>query len=148
MIHREYKDQKRKMKEARRIMIVDDDPLNNSLCRFVIHSVAPELEVIDFEFPERAMDHIREGGLSGTSNTILLLDINMPVMTGWEFLNALEQVPSDIRNKLTTFILSSSVDSEDKERARQNQLVTDYITKPLSPEAVRNILQKGDEGQR
>jgi len=68
-------------------IIVDDDPFNNMLCRMIIEDALGEAEIKEFTSPEAGLLFIKE---TVKSPTILFLDINMPTMTGWEFLERYE----------------------------------------------------------
>jgi CheY-like chemotaxis protein len=70
----------------------------------------------------------------------LFLDINMPTMTGWEFLDEFKELPETIRKKFIIYVLSSSVDSKDLEKASENELVKNYIQKPLRKESLKTLL--------
>jgi CheY-like chemotaxis protein len=63
---------------------------------------------------------------------IIILDINMPVMNGWDFLNEFRELKRKIDAKIPVLVLSSSVDPEDKKRALSYDEVSDYISKPLT----------------
>jgi CheY-like chemotaxis protein len=73
------------------------------------------------------------------STSIILLDLNMPIMSGWEFLERFEELDEIIKKQVKIYILSSSVDPRDKERAGKNKDVEDYIVKPLTKEIVLEI---------
>ena len=130
------------MKKVSSFIIVDDDPFNNSLCKFVIKTVMSDADIIDFTYPEKALEYI-ETTYTNSANvypTILLLDINMPLLSGWDFLERYEQFSDYLKQQFTIYILSSSVDWDDKEKAAANKLVKDYLIKPLTKESVEQIL--------
>ncbi len=121
-------------------IIVDDDPINNFITKKVITKISPNAFVIAFTEPEDGLDYILSiFAKPFKDKAILLLDINMPAMTGWQFMEVLEKKGSIVNERLSTYILSSSVDPADKERARVNLQISDYIMKPLSHEAVLSI---------
>jgi len=96
--------------------------------------------VIMFTKPEEGLEYILSiFAKPFNDKAILLLDINMPTMTGWQLMEVLEKKGSIVNERLSTYILSSSVDLADKERARVNLQISDYIMKPLSHEAVLSI---------
>jgi CheY-like chemotaxis protein len=123
-------------------MIIDDDPHNNMLCRFVIGSITKEVEVIDFTVSSDGLEYIKKfyGDKETDCQTVLFLDINMPVMSGWDFLEKYAELNEHIKNQITIYILSSSVDWSDKEKAATNPFVKDYVIKPLPKGTVQNIL--------
>lgn len=71
---------------------------------------------------------------------VIFLDINMPVMNGWEFLEAYEKLGSKIKKKSKLYVVSSSIDSNDKAKAKKYKTVTDYIIKPVSIDQLKQLL--------
>src|SRR3982751_6711155 len=116
----------------RQFLIVDDDPQNNFLSRMALRKSLGEVQVTDFIVPEEGLEYIRNHS-HADGKTILLLDINMPGMSGWEFLEKFKTLEENIKNQYEIYILSSSVDLRDIEKARENSLVVDFIEKPLGP---------------
>ncbi len=133
------------MKTPIRFMVIDDDLVNNLLCTIVIEEVAPELEIKTFEVAEEGFEYIRKEYLPNKDLTILFLDINMPIWSGWEFLDNFQTLDDTIKNHFKIYMLSSSVDPADEQRARENINVLDYLEKPLSEKTVLSILAKQKE---
>lgn len=121
-------------------IVIDDDPFNNKICTLFLRKYFGDIEVKTFTEPEAALSFLA-GHTPGTKQSIVLLDINMPTMSGWEFLDEYEHVDSTIKNSLKIYILSSSVDERDKERAKQNKNVVGYLIKPLTTDAVAKLLK-------
>jgi CheY-like chemotaxis protein len=71
----------------------------------------------------------------------ILLDINMPIMNGWEFLDEYKHQNIDPSGKSKIFIISSSVFSNDISKARSYPLVRNFISKPLSIEKIKEMLE-------
>ena len=71
----------------------------------------------------------------------ILLDINMPIMNGWEFLDEYTRLNLDPLGKSKIFIISSSVFSNDINRARSYPLVKSFISKPLSVEKIKELFE-------
>lgn len=129
------------MEPKKRYLIVDDDKANNLLCKVVLKKVLGEIDIVSFDKPQEALDYIANEYSKSheESRTYFFLDINMPEITGWEFLERFKHYDKKILNQFTTYILSSSVNSQDKELAQHNPLVNDYIEKPLTRETVKNL---------
>jgi two-component system, chemotaxis family, chemotaxis protein CheY len=90
--------------------------------------------------PETALKEIKEEVLADeNTTTVLFLDINMPSMTGWEFLESFKDFRTEIRQRFTIYILSSSVDDRDKEMADSNPFVSGFLSKPLPIDVINNI---------
>ena len=127
------------MKTSFSFVVIDDDPVNNALCQMVINIAVAGAEVKTFTVPETGFEYISAEYSKNGHKAILLLDLNMPTMTGWEFLELFESLDEKIKSRLEIYVLSSSVDPHDKERASANKNVVDYIVKPLTKEIVVNI---------
>ncbi len=123
-----------------RFIVVDDDPINNMICKKVITKTIPDAEVITFTEPEKVLDYLLttyEKPASGKA--ILFLDTKMSSMTGWEFLDRFKTFAEPIKNQYNIYILSSSVDPTDIQRAKLNPLVIDFIEKPLNKTILTKI---------
>jgi len=125
-----------------RFIIVDNDPVNNLLCSLTIKDVAGEAEIQTFNFPVKAFEYITNSNLNTDDFTVLLLDINMPIWSGWDFLDNFEMLDEKIKRQIKIYIISSSIDTSDKQRARENKNVVDYIEKPLSEKMVSSMLEQ------
>lgn len=126
-----------------RFFVVDDDPINNKICKLIICDSIPDAEVTSFTDPETGLAFLRsEFSKSSVGTAILFLDINMPTMTGWEFLELYEQEDTIIKDRLSIYILSSSVNPKDWEKAKCNPHILDFIEKPLSEEVLLKIINK------
>lgn len=117
-------------------VIVDDDPFNNMLCSMVIEDTLGEVDTKTFTEPEEGLAYIEN---DAKSNTVLFLDINMPTLTGWEFLEQYEKFSEDIKQHTSIYILSSSVDYRDKRKAKDNKYVKGFLSKPLESETIISI---------
>jgi CheY-like chemotaxis protein len=127
------------MKHPHSFIIVDDDSLHNSLCKLVIKSATNKTDILDFIYPEEALEFLKKNSNDINDNTILLLDINMPRLDGWAFLKEYDLFNERLREKIAVYILSSSINEADKEKAFANPHVQDYIMKPLSIEDVKSL---------
>ena len=127
------------MKHNPRFVVVDDDPLNNALCHVIIKTTIAEADIKTFTIPEKVLEYIASEYSRNGNEAILLLDLNMPTMSAWEFLEEFEKFDEKVKNRLKIYILSSSVDPRDIERASADKNVFDYIVKPLTSEIVNTI---------
>jgi len=134
------------MSEAPRFVVVDDDKFNNALCTMVIAKIWKDAEVLTFHDSQSGFDYLVQEYPSMTNQKpqILLLDINMPLMDGWEFLDkfnlAMAQKNEPIDGRLVIYVLSSSVDKKDIDKSRLYKNVTDYIIKPITKDTIRKII--------
>src|SRR5690242_3496521 len=120
------------MSSVKRIIVIDDDLISNKICSHVIKRFLPGIDVCSFISPEEGLEFIHTTYLSNPVKTILLLDINMPEMSGWNVLEELERYEEIIKEHLHIYICSSSVSLHDKAFSRKHPLVIDYMGKPLT----------------
>ncbi len=122
-------------------IVIDDDRINNKLCRMTILNVEPGADVQTFFDPNAGLMHIQSNyGTHDANDVILLLDINMPTLFGWEVLEEFKKFSEVVKHHFKIFMLSSSVDPHDKEKAANSPLVSGYIEKPLTKLKVQAIL--------
>jgi CheY-like chemotaxis protein len=126
-----------------RFIAIDDDPVNNMICKLTIEMVAGKPEIVTFTNPALGFDYIVKeyATASDQKQTVLLLDINMPVMSGWEFLERFDNLNDDLKKRFRIFILSSSVDPRDKQRSYANKNVKEFMVKPLVKDNVTDIMK-------
>ena len=132
------------IKEHPHFIVVDDDSFNNMLCQLVITNRRTNVWGATYEsftMPEEALQHIKKNYAHPEAKlSVLLLDINMPEINGWEFLEYFNEFDKQIKESFRIYILSSSVYDEDVERARANANVVDFISKPITLEKVKEII--------
>lgn len=124
-----------------RFLLVDDDPLNNTLSRIYLARIFGNVEIKEFLIPEVALAHMEQDFNNNQSEGIvtLFLDINMPSLSGWEFLEKFNAFDEPLKKQYHIYMLSSSVDPADIKRAKLNPLVLDFIEKPLNKEILTKI---------
>lgn len=125
-------------KQYKRIALIDDDPIINLIHTKVI-SKSTDHQVIVYTNAQTAVEQFC-AWLNSSPDLlpdIILLDINMPMMDGWEFLDAFQNIPVDARANCKVFMLTSSINNEDIEKSKTYKTVLDFISKPLTPEKLR-----------
>jgi len=73
---------------------------------------------------------------------LIFLDINMPDMNGWEFLREYNELDKELQSKTVIIMLTTSQNADDKAKAMKWSFVSDYITKPLTKDIMKNISTK------
>jgi len=126
---------------TKRFLLVDDDPLSNYITKIILKKSIDGVHINEFTIPEDGLEFIKSEPSQNPPDgkTILFLDINMPTMSGWEYLEEFELFDASIKEKYNIYILSSSLDPSDINRAKANPLVIDYIEKPLNKETLLKI---------
>ena len=121
------------------VMVVDDEEVDQYLYKRVLTRSGLVGKIIMFTYPDEALDFLKSAEREPID--VLLLDINMPRMTGFEFLDKATVELGDTLAKLLVIILSTSLDPEDIERANRYPVVKEYINKPLNVDKVQSIAQ-------
>lgn len=122
-----------------RVMMVDDNDNDLLFTRLMLQRSGGEYDVLAFERAEHALRHLSETPDHGVS--LILLDINMPVMDGFAFLAAFEALPEAQRAGVGVLMLTSSSDPADKARADRFACVKGYLTKPLDKATAAGLAQ-------
>jgi CheY-like chemotaxis protein len=129
------------------VMLVDDDAIVRMVTTKILRGIDFGGAMTSFENGGVAMDAIKTRFASGnavgrTAGILVLLDINMPVLDGWGFLDEFIQLSREIKSKFLVVIVTSSVDAHDRVKAFSYPEVLDYITKPLSSKQLVEFITK------
>lgn len=133
------------MKNLQRIMLVDDDVNANFYNKYILHELNPDLDIIECTSTSDALAHFKN---SDDLVDILLLDINMPLMNGWQFLEQYDKLPSHRIEHTIIIMLTSSINPDDKNKIINYPYVRAFLNKPLEfekLEVIRDIYFKAKE---
>jgi CheY-like chemotaxis protein len=115
------------------IWLIDDDDITNMLHQFFLEEYFPDASIVVFSQAELALKAISE---NAPLPDYVFLDINMPVMDGWEFMDELSKMSNANLINLNIHILTSSLDPSDFSKAELSPLIKGFISKPLEIEKV------------
>lgn len=126
------------MKKIDSVCIIDDDPI-------FVYGARKLMEMADFcdnflifRNGYDALEHFKPIIQNKEKMPkIILLDINMPIMDGWQFLDEFVKIHTDL--PITIYIVSSSIDPRDKARVNNYSSVSNYIVKPITMKAIKEI---------
>ncbi|TFF38032.1 response regulator [Mucilaginibacter psychrotolerans] len=123
------------------VLLVDDDEINNFISIKLIKKALTNTDIMACLNGRFAIDQLVEIQRKDPSQLpdYILLDINMPIMNGWEFLDEYKRINLDPLGKSKIFIISSSVFSNDINKARSYPLVKDFISKPLNVDKIKEL---------
>jgi CheY-like chemotaxis protein len=128
-----------------KIYCVDDDAITLMLCKKVIERVSFAKEILTATNGEEAILYFKE--LANQSNPsypqLILLDLNMPIMNGWEFLDHyLESGYHEIFANAKFIVLSSTIDPQDVEKTKNYPMVINFLSKPITKEMMEELKTK------
>lgn len=132
------------MSQSKCILVVDDDQTTvlltklflESMSQTNVHSSSNGQEAIDFIYQQH------QEGKDQVCPEIVLLDLNMPVMDGFEFLEAYSQAEEIEKEKISIVVLTSSDSKRDRDRIQQSNVkISGYIVKPLTEEKIKPFLK-------
>ncbi|MCB0278134.1 MAG: response regulator [Calditrichaeota bacterium] len=122
------------------IMLVDDSEADNFLNQMYINDMDCCKSVLAMQSAKDALKFL-EGETNGSSPDLILLDINMPGMNGWEFLEEYKKLKIARQKKIEVIVLSTSQNPRDRERAEMIQEISEFKAKPLSKTMLTDIFQ-------
>lgn len=138
--HLMLKNSSQTLQPYRNIVLIDDDDVNNLLNRQFLTFNLPSATITTFQSAQIVLDYMKTGKME--TPDLILLDINMPEMNGWEFLYYMDRynINADV------MMLSSSVHWDDIERSKNYDRVRCYIEKPLTEDKIEHyIIEKNIE---
>ena len=123
------------------VFIIDDDPIVRFLVEKMMSKVNSDLAFIQCENGKIGLDKLQshKGDLS---RCIVLLDLNMPELNGWQFLDEIQSGTIDNYDSIPIYILSSSTDKEDIERAKEYSIVKKFYHKPMGIDDINELLNQ------
>ena len=121
-----------------KVFIIDDEEVSLFLTERMLVNSGVTADIHLFISPEEALNSIK-GNSEKDVPDVILLDLNMPVMNGWEFLDALAVLSEGFKEKCRIYIFTSSLNFSDTEKAQSHPMVSCLIHKPISKEDIRVI---------
>lgn len=123
------------------IVLIDDEHVSVFVTKKILEREGLANEVHAFEQPEEALRYVQRI-VPGNAPDVILLDLNMPGLSGWDFLEALQPYEAQLLGQCFIYILTSSLDPADTIRSSEFPLVSGLIHKPLDRIQVRTIFDQ------
>lgn len=124
-----------------KVFIIDDDSIHQRIAQIMIEKHQLFDEYTSFMEAEKAVAFLKDNKDNKDQlPDVILLDLNMPVIDGWDFLELFETFRYEVVKTIRIYIVTSSVDEKDIMRAQNYTAVTGFISKPLSPDIIRSTL--------
>lgn len=125
------------------IMLVDDNNDDNFFHERVIRKNGYAETIVVKQTGKEALEHLkRKTEHEDCHPELILLDINMPGMNGWEFLEEYEKLEEPLKAKIVVVMLTTSENLDDKLKAEALGLLSDFKNKPLTREMLDDVLEK------
>ncbi len=123
------------------ILLIDDDEINNFLSNELIRLYQPDVEIESILYVEEALRYLAEKIKNNQSLPgIILVDINMPNLNGWDFIDAFEKMDAGAIKNVRVFVYTSSIYYKDLEKVKNYKSVIKLISKPFTDDMIADIL--------
>ncbi len=135
-----------KKRDEQHVVIIDDDPVSNMLTEMSIKSVHSKDYIRSYVNQNEGIDHIAQlVNQNEGEQVIAFIDINMPSLSGWEVIERLAPMITDGQARgLRIYMLSSSINTNDKLKAYNIPIVSGYFEKPLSSKDFSDLIFKSN----
>nr|WP_294949272.1 response regulator [uncultured Mucilaginibacter sp.] len=129
------------------ILLIDDDLATNFIHTKIIERASVGATVKAITNVSEALDFLTFSGAYQNTPEIprpglILLDINMPGLNGWDFMNAYHQLDESMKAKAVVVMVSTSLNPDDKNRALIDKEIVTFITKPIRPENLTEVVEQ------
>ncbi len=123
------------------ILLIDDSDIDNMVNKRVIQKTELATSITVKNSALSAIEYLKEMATKDQSliPDVIFLDIRMPEIDGFGFLDLFEQLPESVNKKSRIVMLSSSIDADDYNRAMDNRFVKQFLNKPLQKDSVINL---------
>ena len=123
------------------ILLIDDDKPTNYFHKIIINDSGLTERVIAIQSGQEALEYLgqKEEGQYPRPD-LIFLDINMPAMDGWEFLEEYNKLDKNKKAKILIIMLTTSINPEDEKKAKEINLINGFQRKPLSVEMLEKII--------
>jgi CheY-like chemotaxis protein len=123
------------------VMVIDDNAIDLYIAEMVMSTTRFAEKVICIGSAKEALEYLKPLYESPDElPSLIFLDINMPEMTGFDFLDAYRDLPENIRKKCIIMMLTTSLDETDRKQAEANQFVKRFLNKPLDRDKIDQLM--------
>ncbi|MET0759299.1 MAG: response regulator [Flavobacterium sp.] len=131
------------MKLIKTIAIIDDDDIFVYITKKAVEQINLVEQIKVFGNGKDAIDYLKENCCKPELlPEIILLDLSMPIMDGWQFLDEYTKIKPKIGKKIIIYIVTSSISPDDMKRAKKIDAVSDFIIKPITKDKLIEIIKK------
>jgi len=122
------------------LLVIDDDDINIFIIKKIVEKTGFDIDMVAKGNGQQAIEYL-QGVMANNLPfpQLILIDINMPIMNGWEFIEAYQEL--GVTHEVDLYILSSSVYENDIEKTKSYSSVKGFISKPLSMQRLTELIQ-------
>lgn len=122
-------------------IVIDDSKLDCFIAEKIIRNTGMSESIRSFTDAREALTFISNAPAAEKPKTVLIVDIQMPIMNGFEFLEAFEKLPEEVQNGYVIYVLSSSINESDLNRVRNYKSVKHFLNKPLTSNTLAALVE-------
>jgi CheY-like chemotaxis protein len=126
-------------KKPELVLLIDDDEAVNMLNTIILRKSGLAENIVAVQSGEKGLEALMEFQTENRWPGIIFVDINMPGICGWEFIERFKKNFLQFKDRCLICVLSSSLDPRDRENAKQSDMVDSFISKPLSIDAATSL---------
>ena len=123
----------------KKVLLVDDDEIVNSINAVIIKHAKFASEVKSINNVPNAIQFLSEAKVNGNLPDVIFLDLNMPDLDGWDFMDEYEKIGMNGSTKV--IMLTSSISLRDEQKAKSSEKIAAFVSKPLSPELLEQLYE-------
>ena len=129
-------------KKISTVLLIDDNPADNYIHRIELEDSGLVETIVEQTSGAGALEYLSTADAGGSfpQPELVFLDINMPAMNGWEFLQHYEKLPKDQLAKMVVVMLTTSLNPVDEKRAKSIGVLGQFMNKPLTQEAIKQVI--------
>lgn len=128
------------MSEKRDFIIIDDSKLDCFIAEKMIQNTGMAGQIRSFNAAREALEYIKNSSPS-INLSIVIIDIQMPLMNGFEFIEEFEKLPDNVQSRYVIFVLSSSANKKDFNRISNYKSVKHLLNKPIKSQVLIDMLK-------
>jgi len=124
------------------VLLIDDDKVTNYYNQRIVNKYGKIKDAIAVSSGKNALEYLKEAEQGKAAKpSLIFLDINMPAMNGWEFVDEYKKLNVEFTRDIKLIMLTTSSNPDDYEKSQQIDHVDDYINKPLSVDLLSKIIK-------
>ncbi|MBL7718118.1 MAG: response regulator [Flavipsychrobacter sp.] len=127
--------------EKLNFIIIDDSKLDCFIAEKIIRNTGKATDIRSFTAAQEALAYVTDNRVAEGTRTIVIVDIQMPVMNGFDFVEAFEKLPDESRKGYTLYMLSSSINENDLNRVQSYPSIRQFLNKPLTSNMLSTLLE-------